>query len=146
MNTGGCAHTRTPSETRSAHPMISTSTGTSMPTISHFENTSYRFEPKMYGVADEKNGFGTSEMIFSVYSAMPKCQNFSRPYRGRDFLTAHCVCGGCALSAHPPTWVCAGLGRDPPPPHHLGGPQISEYRSSAHTHPYASDVLHKRLI
>ena len=98
-----------------AHPMITTSTGTSTPTISHFENTSYRFEPKMYGVADEKNGFGTSEMIFSVYSAMPKCQNFSRPYRGRDFLTAHCVCGGCALSAHPPTWVCAGLGLDPPP-------------------------------
>ena len=82
-----------------AHPMITTSIGTSTPTISHFGNTSYRFEPKMYGVADEKNGFGTSEMIFSVYSAMPKCQNFSRPYRGRDFLTAHCVCGGCALRA-----------------------------------------------
>ena len=66
---------------------------------------------------------------------MPKCQKKFRPYRGRDFLTAHCVCGGCALSAHPPTWVCAGLGRDPPPSPG-GAPRISEYRSSAHTHPY----------
>ena len=71
--------------------MITTSIGTSTPTISHFENTSYRFEPKMYGVADEKNGFGTSEMIFSVYSAMPKCQFFLAP-TGGEISLPHTAC------------------------------------------------------